>query len=39
MLAAGISVPVILICMAAPSLVALMAFLMVKEVSSQPDQP
>jgi AAHS family benzoate transporter-like MFS transporter len=31
MLAAGISVPVILVCMAAPSLVALIAFLLVKE--------
>jgi AAHS family benzoate transporter-like MFS transporter len=35
MLAAGISVPVILICMAAPSLVALVAFLLVKEAPLQ----
>ncbi|NWL76037.1 hypothetical protein DM872_04155 [Pseudomonas taiwanensis] len=31
MLAGGISVPIILVCMAAPSLVALIAFLLVKE--------
>jgi MFS transporter, AAHS family, benzoate transport protein len=38
MLAAEISVPVILVCMAAPSLVALVAFLLVKDASSQ-DHP
>lgn len=31
MLAAGVTVPIILVCMAAPSLVAMLAFLMVKE--------
>jgi AAHS family benzoate transporter-like MFS transporter len=38
MLAAQISVPVILVCMAAPSLVALGAFLLVKEVSSKAER-
>ncbi|MHC8411324.1 MFS transporter [Pseudomonas sp. Hz4] len=35
MLAAGVSVPIILVCMAAPALVALSAFLLVKESSLQ----
>ncbi|MHA6195333.1 MFS transporter [Pseudomonas wadenswilerensis] len=35
MLAAGISVPLILVCMAAPALVALVAFLLVKESLAQ----
>lgn len=35
MLAAGVSVPIILVCMAAPGLVALMAFLLVKEAPLQ----
>jgi MFS transporter, AAHS family, benzoate transport protein len=35
MLAAGISVPAILVCMAAPSLVAMVAFLLVKEMPLQ----
>ncbi|MDF3843487.1 MFS transporter [Pseudomonas citronellolis] len=36
MLAAGVSVPIILVCMAAPGLVALAAFWLVKEVPLQP---
>lgn len=35
MLAAGVSVPIILVCMAAPGLVALVAFLLVKERPAQ----
>ena len=35
MLAAGVSVPVILVCMAAPALLALVAFLLVKETLPQ----
>ncbi len=35
MLAAGMSVPLILVCMAAPSIVALGAFLLIKEIPSQ----
>ncbi len=35
MLAAGMSIPLILVCIAAPSIVALVAFLLVKESSSQ----
>ncbi|RUT42359.1 MFS transporter [Pseudomonas sp. PAMC 29040] len=35
MLASEISVPIVLVCMAAPSLVALVAFLLVKEISLQ----
>ncbi|MES2265045.1 MAG: MFS transporter [Pseudomonadota bacterium] len=34
MLAAGLSVPLILVCVAAPSILALLAFLLIKEVSA-----